>query len=93
MMTPSEEVAAWEALFANKAWQLLMDTVKVQREERVKEIMMGEHTPENTLQREQIRGEWAGLELVEVYAKTMHDVAVRDLELVIKEQNHVDQKV
>lgn len=78
-MSPFERVRMWESLFEHPGWKELMGTIEAQRSERVNEIMSGEHTPDNTLQREYIRGEWAGLRLAELYAKTMHEVAVQDV--------------
>jgi|WetSurMetagenome_2_1015567.scaffolds.fasta_scaffold85775_2 hypothetical protein len=91
--SPGELVRAWEELHQNIAWKVLLEAVNIQRSVRQDMIMREATTPDNIYEREQIRGEWAGLALVTEYADTLYETAQQDLSVILKESENVDQKV
>jgi hypothetical protein len=90
-LSPNERLRAWEELEQNAAWGELMQAVQDQREARERIILREMITPENIYDRERIRGEWAGLELVVEYAATLKEVAQQDVDTLAKENEDVDQ--
>jgi hypothetical protein len=90
-LSPNERLRAWEELEQNSAWKELMQAVCDQREARERIILREVITPENIYDRERIRGEWAGLELVVEYAATLKEVAQQDVDNLAKENEDVDQ--
>ena len=85
LLSPNELVRAWEELQQNNAWLQLVETIRAQKTARELETMRNVATPDNIYDRERIRGEWAGLELVLEYAATLYEVALQDQEALAKE--------
>lgn len=88
-LSPGERVKAWEELQENHAWKELCETIKAQRDSRAQVILRDVSTPDNIYDRERIRGEWAGLELVLEYAATLYEVAQQDRDALAEENKDV----
>lgn len=86
--SPTERFHAWEDLENSIAWKEFVDTVRAQKAARETVILREAITPDNIYDRERIRGEWAGLELVLEYAATLKEVAQQDYETQLKEREN-----
>lgn len=90
-LLPGELVRAWEALHDNLAWQTLVSEARGQLATRERTILYGTLLPDEIYDREKLRGEHNGIELILRMAEEMYEQAKADLETVMKEQENEQQ--
>jgi hypothetical protein len=86
-LSPVEIVHAWEALEENHAWKLLKEAAQEQLRMREGQILYEPLTADNIYDREKLRGEHNGIELILRMAESMYEEAQADVANQVKESS------
>lgn len=78
-MSAREQVDLWQSLFAHAGWKELVEIIQQQIHAREQIILKEPLSPDGVLERENLRGERNGLELVLVTAETLFETAKQEL--------------
>lgn len=89
----TKRVENWEALFASPAWKELEEIMQQQLRARADVILKEPLTQDTIFEREVLRGERNGIELVFSVAETVLEQARIDVERAVKENQDVRQDV
>lgn len=87
-LSVTEILHAWEDLQENAAWKLLQEAASEQMELRARTVLYEPLTAEGVYDREKLRGEHNGIELILRLAESMFEQAQADYATFVKEQNN-----
>lgn len=78
-------IELWEEFLQHPCWKELEGIAKEQAHIRAEDVLLGEHTPDQTLIREFSRGEYSGINLVLATATTILTTLEEDLAVIQQE--------